>query len=338
MKVLMPTIYYPHLGGITQHVDNLVKNLKDIEFHILTYDYTTPKYKNVVIHNVNYLKKFRGISYLYNAYKLAKKIIEKEEIDLIHSHYAFPQGFLGALLKDKFNIPYILTLHGSDALFLKNSLKGKLFFNYSIKKADEVICVSKAIKNEVGKGVVIYNGIDIEKYKNLGDENYILYVGAFLKTKGVDILAEISKELNYKFIFIGDGPLFNKVKKIVKDNVILLGKKQHSEVINYLGRCSFVAVPSRIEGFGLVALEGFASYKPVVAFNRYGLRELITNNYNGFLANNKEEFKEYIITLMEDENLRKTLGKNARKTAEKFSWKKTAEKVREIYEKVISSQ
>jgi len=52
MKVLMPSIYYPYIGGITLHVENLVKRLKDIEFHILTYDsYEENEYKNVIIHN-----------------------------------------------------------------------------------------------------------------------------------------------------------------------------------------------------------------------------------------------------------------------------------------------
>ena len=101
MKVLMPTIYHPHIGGITLHVENLVKHLKDVEFHILTYDdYEENEYKNVIIHNVPHLKKIRGISYLINAYKIGKDIIKREGIDLIHSHYAFPQGCVGALLKN----------------------------------------------------------------------------------------------------------------------------------------------------------------------------------------------------------------------------------------------
>ena len=153
MKVLMPTIYYPYIGGITIHVENLVRHLKDIEFHIITYDYYENEYKNVIIHTVPHLKKLMGISYLINAYRIGKKIVEREEIDLIHSHYAFPQGCVGGLLKNKFSIPHILTLHGSDALILKNSFKGRWFFKYAVKNSDKIICVSKYIKKWQYSGI-----------------------------------------------------------------------------------------------------------------------------------------------------------------------------------------
>ncbi len=331
----MPTIYYPYIGGITVHVDNLIKHLKNVEFHILTYNYSEPKYKNIVVHEVPHIKKFRGISYLLNGYKIAKKIIEKEEIDIIHSHYAFPQGYLGAILKDKYNIPFILTLHGSDVFKLKNSFLGSYFFNYSINSADEIICVSREIKNMVGRGRVIYNGVD--NYYNKGDEGFILFVGSFVPQKGVDILAEVSRDINYKFIFIGDGPLFNKVKKITKDNVILLGKKDHNEVIDYISRCSFLVVPSRVEGLGLVALEAFSCSKPVVANNVGGLKEIVIDKYNGLLSNNKEELRENIITLIENKQLREKLGKNAKEFSKKFSWKNMAKEVLSVYQKFLKS-
>ena len=55
-------------------------------------------FDNVFIHDVPYFKKLRGPSYILNGYSLGKKIIRDEKIDLIHSHYAAPQGFLGAHL------------------------------------------------------------------------------------------------------------------------------------------------------------------------------------------------------------------------------------------------
>ncbi|ACV23991.1 glycosyltransferase family 4 protein [Methanocaldococcus fervens] len=349
MKVLMPTIYYPHVGGITIHVENLVKHLKDIEFHILTYDnYEENEYKNVVIHKAPYLKKFRGMSYLLNAYTIGKNIIEKEGIDLIHSHYAFPQGCVGALLKNKFSLPHVLTLHGSDALILKNSLKGKYFFNYAVKNSDKIICVSKYIKEQLGenlknKAVVIYNGVDKELLYNEGDYNFGLFVGAFVSQKGVDILIEAIKDINFNFKLIGDGILYKKIEDFVRknnlNNIELLGKKSFVETASFMRKCSFLVVPSRSEGFGMVAVEAMACSKPVIATNVGGLKEIVTDKYNGLLVekNNPKNLKEKILELINDENLRKTLGKNGKEFSKNFSWKKCANNVREVYEELIKN-
>ena len=345
MKVLMPTIYYPHIGGITIHVENLVRHLKDIEFHILTYDYYENEYKNVIIHNVPHLKKLRGITYLINAYRIGKKIIEKEDIDLIHSHYAFPQGCVGGLLKNKLSIPHILTLHGSDALILKNSLKGRYFFKYATANCDKIICVSKYIKNQLDeelkdKAVVIYNGINREMLYNEGDYNFGLFVGAFVPQKGVDILIEAIRDINFNFKLIGDGKLYSKIENYIinnnLDHIELLGRKSFIEMASFMRRCSFLIVPSRSEGFGMVAVEAMGCSKPVIATDVGGLREIVIDGYNGLLVerDNPKDLKDKILKLINNYELRQTLGRNGKEFSKKFSWKKCAESVKAIYEEV----
>jgi glycosyltransferase involved in cell wall biosynthesis len=345
MKVLMPTIYYPYIGGITIHVENLVRHLKDIEFHIITYDYYENEYKNVIIHNVPHLKKLRGITYLINAYRIGKKIIEKEDIDLIHSHYAFPQGCVGGLLKNKFSIPHILTLHGSDALILKNSLKGRYFFKYATANCDKIICVSKYIKNQLDeelkdKAVVIYNGINREMLYNEGDYNFGLFVGAFVPQKGVDILIEAIRDINFNFKLIGDGKLYSKIENYIinnnLDHIELLGRKSFIEMASFMRRCSFLIVPSRSEGFGMVAVEAMGCSKPVIATDVGGLREIVIDGYNGLLVerDNPKDLKDKILKLINNYELRQTLGRNGKEFSKKFSWKKCAESVRAVYEEV----
>ena len=341
----MPTIYYPYIGGITIHVENLVRHLKDIEFHIITYDYYENEYKNVIIHNVPHLKKLRGISYLINAYRIGKKIAEREGVDLIHSHYAFPQGCVGGLLKNKLSIPNILTLHGSDALILKNSLKGRWFFKYAVKNCDKIICVSKYIKNQLDddlkdKAVVVYNGVNRDILYNEGDYNFGLFVGAFVPQKGVDVLIEAIKDIDFNFKLIGYGKLYNKIESFIinnnLDHIELLGRKDFIETASFMRRCSFLIAPSRSEGFGMVAVEAMSCSKPVIATDVGGLREIVIDGYNGLLVerDNPKDLKDKILRLICDENLRKTLGKNGNEFSKKFSWKRCAESVKAIYEEV----
>ncbi|AEF96208.1 glycosyltransferase family 4 protein [Methanotorris igneus] len=346
MKVLMPTIYYPFIGGITIHVENLVKHMDDYEFHILTYyskDYHQ-KYENVVVHKVPYIPKIRGLSYMINAYKIGKEIIRKEKIDLIHGHYAFPQGVVGGLLKG--NLPHILTLHGSDVLKLSKSIIGKPFFNYAISRADKIICVSKFLRDNLGsnfrdKAIVIPNGVDFNLFYEGDDLDYGLFVGSFVKQKGLDVLIDTIKDIDFNFKLIGDGPLFNKIReKIEKENmkhVELLGKKSQTEVAEYMRNCSFLILPSISEGLGMVLLEAMACGKAVIATNVGGIREIVKDNYNGFLIppNNPKILKEKIEILINDKNLRRKFGKNGKKFSKNFSWENVAKKVRAIYEEML---
>jgi glycosyltransferase involved in cell wall biosynthesis len=349
MKVLMPTIYYPFIGGITIHVENLIKHIDDCEFHILTYyskDYHQ-KYENVVIHKVPYIPKMRGLSYMLNAYKTGKEIIRKERIDLIHSHYAFPQGVVGGLLKG--NLPYILTLHGSDVLKLSKSIIGKPFFNYAVGKADKIICVSEFLKNNLrsdfnNKAIVIPNGVDFNIFYEGDDLDYGLFVGVFVKQKGLDVLIEAIKDIDFNFKLIGDGPLFNKIKeRIEKENmkhVELLGKKSQTEVAEYMRNCSFLILPSISEGLGMVLLEAMACGKAVIATNVGGIGEIVKDNYNGFLIppNNPKILKEKINMLINDIDLRKRFGRNGKKFSKNFSWENVAKKVRAIYEEMLNTK
>ena len=165
-----------------------------------------------------------------------------------------------------------------------------------------------------------------------------MFVGAFVPQKGVDILIEAVKDVDFNFKLIGDGKLYKKIENfIVKNNlshIELLGRKSFNETASFMRKCSFLVVPSRSEGFGMVAVEGMACSKPVIATKVGGLEEIVIDGYNGLLAekNNPNDLKEKILELINNEELRKTLGKNGKEFSKKFSWKKCAESVKNIYE------
>ncbi|AEH06943.1 glycosyltransferase family 4 protein [Methanothermococcus okinawensis] len=369
MKILMPTIFHPYIGGITFHVENIIKELNklnklnnsDYEFHILNYkskinsnnsnnrDNNSYNFNssNICIHNVPYIPKIRGISYVYNGYNIGKELLHNKDIDIIHSHYAFPQGFLGAILKNKYNIPHILTLHGSDILRLSKNPLGKLFFNYVVKNCDKIICVSEFLKYQLPKAYqnkteVIYNGVDFDLFYDINrDENYGLFVGSFVPQKGIDILIDAVKDIDFNFKLIGDGILFNIIKtKIDRENISnieLLGKKNQKEVAEYIKKCSFLVLPSISEGLGMVLLEAMASGKAVIGTNVGGIPELVKDNFNGFLIEpkNPNVLREKINILINDKDLRREMGKNGKRFSKGFSWKESAKRVNEIYNNLV---
>ena len=355
MNILMPTIFHPYSGGIAYHVDNIIRHLVNISpynFHILNYSFQgelKEKPPNTMVHKVKYIRGIRGPTYTFNGYFLGKNIIKKYNIEVIHSHYAFPQGFLGTLLSRRYKIPHILTLHGSDVLILSKHPIGRLFFKYALKYCDRIICISRYLKEQLpkeyqDKSEVIYNGVDFRRFYDAGiDEDYGLFVGSFVPQKGLYTLIEAIKDIDFNFKFIGDGPLFREVKEYIErkgiKNIELLGKKDQREVAQYLRRCSFLVLPSTSEGFGMIILEAMASGKCVVGSKVGGIPELILDNYNGFLfeANNVKMLKEKIEMLVNDKDMRRKLGRNGRMFSRRFSWEEVARRLDTIYKELKES-
>ncbi|MCS3901667.1 glycosyltransferase family 4 protein [Methanococcus voltae] len=388
MKILIPTIYHPYPGGISTHVENLIKNInliiqenkkenddltyKKIEFHILNYkktenmekiDFDKKKknqndIKNVIIHEIPFIKKLRGPTYFLNGYKEGSKIIEDNDINLIHSHYAFPQGFLGAKLSNKYKIPHILTLHGSDVMKLSKNPVGKPFFKYAIKNSTGIICISKYLKKEIQneqnilKITQLYNGINLELFnnKNISDENYGLYVGAFVGQKGINTLInsiiqinqQIGTKNNFKYKLVGSGKKINEIKELIKknnlNNIEILGQKSQFEVSELIKKCSFLVLPSNSEGMGIVLLEAMACQKPVIGTSIGGIPELITENYNGYIvkSGDSDSLANSILKLIENPKIRAEFGNNGYILSKKYSWKNNAEETLKLYHKLTN--
>ncbi|MBA2862577.1 glycosyltransferase family 4 protein [Methanococcus maripaludis] len=354
MKILLPSIYYPFIGGISIHVENLIKNLNKIdsfEFHILNYNFDVTienSFENVTVHKIPYFSKLRGPSYILNGYKLGKKIIKNEKIDLIHSHYAAPQGFLGAVLGKKCNIPTVLTLHGSDVLNLSKNTFGKYFFEYALNNSEKIICVSEFLKTNLKTNFnidsnVIYNGFDEELFNpSNNDCDYGLFVGSLVEQKGIFYFLESIKNIDFTFKIIGNGPLYNKILDFIKlneiKNVELLGPKTQAEVSEYLKNCSFLILPSVSEGLGMSIIEAMACKKAVIGTDVGGIPELIKDGINGYIVYPKDTkvLEDRINMLVYNKNLRKSLGEEGLNYSKNFSWRYSAKKTYEIYNSLLT--
>ena len=97
----------------------------------------------------------------------------------------------------------------------------------------------------------------------------------------------------------------------------------------YYSACDIVAVPSLQEGFPVVVLEAMASGRPVVASRVGGIPEAIETGSNGILfePGNVCELTQALVTLLDNECLRRKMGREARLVAEsKYDWKKIADR------------
>jgi D-inositol-3-phosphate glycosyltransferase len=189
------------------------------------------------------------------------------------------------------------------------------------------------------------------------DERVVLFVGRIDPIKGIDTLidaAEIvvvtrSIEPTPTFLIVGGdldadgnpvGPLADVAKSIAERGIgpsfRLVGSQPQDQLPVFYGAADIVAVPSRYESFGLVAVEAMACAKPVVASRVGGLRFTIDEGTTGFLV--KPQSPGALAGAMEqifsDEPLRVAMSAAARPSVARYDWSNVARQVKHVYHRL----
>lgn len=127
-----------------------------------------------------------------------------------------------------------------------------------------------------------------------GREGYAVYFGRVSKEKNVDELIEIFKDLPTQLVLAGNKDSDFEVPNY--PNIKYVGFKRASELEKIIQNSKFVVSASRLpETFGLIALEAIENNKPFLGYKVGAYPEIVKNNENGYLAENRSEFKEKVV-------------------------------------------
>ena len=248
---------------------------------------------------------------------LALKFLDLKRYDLIISMESGPtKGF-----KKNKNAKHVCYCHTPMRYLydMKNdyyrnfNLIERFFLNFFIKylikwdrntseNIDLIIANSNFISERIEKfwnkkSVVINPSINLKDFRiTNGVKKYYLIVSHLVPYKKVDIAINAFNQLDQKLVIIGDGPLFEKYKKMANNNIKFLGWISDSEKTKYLSNCKALIFPG-IEDFGLVPLEAMASGRPVIAYNKGGVLDYIHDGLNGIYF--KEQNKKSLMKAIE---------------------------------------
>lgn len=342
-KVLIAITHIPPIaGGAERAAWEIAMRLKSrFEIHLLTIgkDNTSELRDGVTIHYVRYRYPL-SLYYSTVGKRYIYRLLEKHDFDLINIHMVLPWGYI---LKD-FPVQKVISDHFISFYIYKRRWLFNLVERYAVKQAfahaSAVTSVSRYITEKISDDFSISvshipNGIDLDRFQaDRGEEehNVILFVGRFIELKGLRYLLQAAGELPmYEFWFAGMGPLDNMIKG---DNVKNLGFTERPEDI--MRRAALCIFPSLSETSPLVGLEAMACGKAVVA-TYPGFSEYIEDGKDGYLIEPKsvEAIVSSIKILMNDEGLRRSLGGNARKKAELYSWDLISRRYADTYNKTI---
>ncbi|MCP5102435.1 MAG: glycosyltransferase, partial [bacterium] len=178
-----------------------------------------------------------------------------------------------------------------------------------------------------------------------GREDYLLYLGRLdVSHKGIDILLESYRDadIDIPLVIAGDGIDKKTVAKLIKHYHLekktrTVGWVQGKEKYELINNCLAVCIPSRVEGWGIVATEAAAMGKPVIGTRVVGLEEAVTDGKTGVLVPKEDirAFTRAIKMLVEDKKFRHILGGHAKETARQFTWERIAKKREDFFYRVI---
>jgi D-inositol-3-phosphate glycosyltransferase len=211
-----------------------------------------------------------------------------------------------------------------------------------------------------GVDVALFKPLDrAECRSQLGlgeDEQVIVFVGRIDPIKGLDTLLDAAVELqsagsSSKILLIGGdldergnpiGPLAEIAAeaetKGVAPSFRFLGSQPQNQLPLYYSAADVVAVPSRYESFGLVAVEAMACGVPVIASRSGGLRFTVEDGLNGFLVpvGDAQKLARALTRVLSDDALRRRLSIGARDSAARFSWPSVASSMLHVYKRLAN--
>lgn len=302
---------------------------------------------------------------IYKAYlNETVRVVEEFKPNIIHVHHAYPFSWAARFIKSTYQIPYIISIHGSE---LPTAQKDKRYLALTmdaLRKARKIIPNSywtkewalKIFGEEYRKRVkVIPGGVDVQKFKKIKTDDFdkkyqlkgkkiVVFSGKLTVYKGVKYLIKAAKKIKAEILIAGHGPERKNLEEIVKNNKItnvkFLGhfSNNTNELIKLYSRADVFVAPSIWdEPLGLVILEAMACQTPVVVTRKGGIPLMVKNGKNGLFIRprNTTDIVEKINYLLSNEAIRKKMGQKAREIAEKkFSWQIIAEKFIDIYKKI----
>lgn len=170
------------------------------------------------------------------------------------------------------------------------------------------------------------------------DNKRIISVGKVSVQKGYERLSEAWKLIKHEYPdwsidIYGSVSDNSKLPEIIKEASIQINNPVKNIQNEYLTSSIYV-LPSRFEGFGMVLIEAMACGVPCVAFDcRCGPRDIIKDGEDGFLVENGDikQFAKQLSVLIEDEQLRKEMGRNARHNIQRYDVSIIAKKWDELF-------
>lgn len=262
--------------------------------------------------------------------KEVKRVIHEEKPTIIHAHDR-TATFIAVISSG--NIPVISHIHFNAVNTRKFSMKSFVYL-LSALKAKHIFWVSQSSyegyifhKQLEDKSSILYNIIDVESlYKKMEQDSFdysydVVFVGRIVEQKDPIRLLDVcrlvvNKKPDAQIAVVGSGGLEEAVRSKAKEigiinNVSFLGFQANPYKILFDSKAMLMT--SKFEGTPMCALEALALGVPIVSTPVDGMKDLIKDDFNGYLSDDNKALADHLISIIDSSLLREKLSNNAKK-------------------------
>jgi phosphatidylinositol alpha-mannosyltransferase len=358
---LVTEYYYPHLGGICEHVhffarearrlghhvDIITSNLKGAvsEPHVIRIGHSQPVY-----FNGSQARMTLG----WNLKKQLKDAFKRGKYDIVHVHSPL-SPWLPVIAIEAADCPVVGTFH---TYFDKSNLYG-LTQKWLQKRLDHMaaaVAVSHSTTVALNRyfeanWTIVPNGIDLDLFNPhvppppgvRKDIPSILFLGRFDPRNGLTTLIDSFKKVKgtnreAQLVVVGDGPLRNHYYRAAAGDpdITFVGAVLGSRP-SYYAHSSMYACPTTKASFGITLLESMACETPVVCSDILGFRDVVKHEREAlmFPCGDVDALADDLVRLLDDETLRARLGKTGRQHAQEYGWPNVTAAILDVYMGVL---
>jgi glycosyltransferase involved in cell wall biosynthesis len=370
MRILVLNYEYPPLGGgaapVTKTLaQRLVERGHTIDVVTMGYDDLPmcEESEGVSVYRVSCLRSQQNecslhemATYLPTGFLKARQLLQTYEYDLIHAHFIVPTGIIASALSALYEIPFVLTPHGTDVpgynpdRFLSAHRAILPLWRRIVQSASAITSPSAYLadlitQHEPSINVeVIPNGVDTARFNpNRTKQRRILVTSRLFERKGIQHLLTALQEVeaDWPVVITGDGPYRSDLEQQAESmdhDIEFVGWVLLDRLETLLETSAIYVFPSCHENCPIALLEAMASGNAIIAANKSGTAEVINDAGVTINPQSSAAFAAEIDRVIDDEEYQQELRRSAVSRAQtRYDWEKVVNTYQELFYRVTKS-
>jgi len=371
---LVTEYYYPHLGGVTEHVHNLALELER-QGHptIVVTANMGPPARSTDPHDLvdpPFVRRIGTSRTIFSAGSFARittgtslrrdlrALFQRERIDVVHVHGGLNPtlGLVGPVAAHELGIPVVATFHSwfADSALLRifrRPLQRRLDRHAAVMAVSQPVIDAHARYLEANWEIVP-NGVDTRFFR--ADHRpqrprgcpELLFLGRLDPRNGLDtVLAAMGRVLEERpgahLTVAGDGPLrpvYERLARPLGRSVSFVGRVNGDRPA-YYGRADLYLCPTTKASFGITLLESMACGTPIVCSDLNGFRNVVAHDREAMLVRcgDTAALADSLAELLDDEAKRARLGAVGRQRALRYGWPRVSDMILGLYARILGA-
>lgn len=363
---LVTEYYYPHLGGVCEHVHFFAREARrrghhvdvitshipgaEAQPHVIRLGRSQPVYCN---------GSQARITMGWHLRRDFRRVLRQGRYDVVHVHSPLTP-VLPILAIEEADCPVVGTFHTYFDRSVGYTL-GRRFFQKRLDMLSAAIAVSKSTTVALNRYFdadwqIIPNGIDTDVFHPSApqppglskDVPTILFLGRFDPRNGLTTLIDSFRRVKgrgtrgrqARLVVVGDGPLREHYYKQANGDpdikfvgAVLEGRP------SYYAHSSVYACPTTKASFGITLLEAMACETPVVCSDILGFRDVVVDEREALMVpcGDRDALADALVRVLDDEGLAIQLGTTGRQNSLEYSWARVTSRVLDVYQQVLGN-